>query len=223
MFFERRKEQQPAPIEINEDERRRSTDRVLNDTVDILNMSEVQDALERLNMGRLPGLLDQVYVPTIENGEVDANRRDFVPIVSLYPREKLSFKDPERSIPTSENIISLNTNGEDADGVTLMKPQTLVALPQARHTHVSAPLSTIHELAHVHQQSHPVNPAAYERFPYLGSPGEVEALNVEAVVARVLSKSRNTKWSKNSKLFNEITRHINSQQRPVIPEKEFHL
>ena len=195
--------------EPDEAQRRRATDDVLSQTLEIANMPEVQDALERLGMGRLPHLLDKMYVPSVENGTIKADKgTSFVPIVSIYPHETLSLDNTP---------VSLAAGRQEADGMTIARPHTLVALAQSNARNPTAPLVTIHEGAHVHQnQYHTVNNAAYERHQNLGSPKEVEALNVEAVVADVLMASRKSRWYKNPRILTPLTAQIRSKQ-PVIP------
>lgn len=210
MFFERSRDKITA--QPNEYERRRSTDNVLNQTSDILQMPEVQDALGRLSMSRIPNLLQKMYVPFVENGEIIANRStDLVPIVSIFPKEKLTLKNTPVSMDLYDNII----------GMTIDRPQILVALAQKNANNPTAPMTAIHELAHVHQLTYKtVNRAAYVRYPHFGSPKEVEALNVEAVVANVLISSRNNRWSGNTRILTDLTRQIRSRL-PVFPASDF--
>jgi len=193
----------------DEAQRRRATDNVLSQTLEIANMPEVQDALERLGMGRLPHLLDKMYVPTVENGTIGANKsNDFIPLVSIYPHETLSLNNAP---------VSLYTGRQEADGMTLAQPRPLVALAQSNANSPTAPLVAIHEGAHVHQNRyHTVNNAPYERYRNFGSPKEVEALNVEAVVADVLIASRRSRWYGNSRILTPLSAQIRSRP-PIIP------
>jgi hypothetical protein len=193
----------------DEAQRRRATDDVLGQTLEIADMPEVQDALERLGMGRLPHLLDKMYVPNVENGTIKADKgSNFIPLVSIYPHETLSLDNAP---------VSLAAGRQEADGMTLAQPRPLVALAQSNASSPTAPLVAIHEGTHVHQNRyHTVNNAPYERHRNLGSPKEVEALNVEAVVADVLIASRKSRWYKNPRILTPLTAQIRSKQ-PVIP------
>ena len=195
--------------EPNEAQRRRSTDDVLNQTLEIANMPEVQDALERLGMGRLPHVLDKMYVPSVENGTINANKgKNFIPLVSIYPHETLLLDN---------SPVSLMAGRQEAAGMTLARPQPLVALAQSNANSPTAPLTVIHEGAHAHQNKYDtVNKAAYERYRNLGSPKEVEALNVEAVVADVLIASRKSRWYGNPRILTPLSAQIRSKP-PVIP------
>ena len=195
--------------EPDEAQRRRATDDVLGQTLEIADMPEVQDALERLGMGRLPHLLDKMYIPTVEDGKINANKgSNFIPLVSIYPHETLSLDN---------SPVSLMNGRQEAAGMTLAKPETLVALAQSNAKNPSAPLAAIHEVAHVHQNKfHTVNKTPYERYQNFGEPKEVEALNVEAVVADVLIASRKSRWYHNARILTPLTAQIRSKQ-PVIP------
>lgn len=195
------------PVQINEAERRRATDNVVNETGEILSLPEVQDSLERLAVGKLPNLLQRIYVPEVNSGHITSSEKGLVPIVSLYPGESLAL---------NQTLISLGK--EKAAGVTFSEPEIVVALDQTHIRDDSAPLTLIHELTHVHQQTNPIHEAPFRRYPYFGGAAEAEALNVEAVVARVLVSSKNTRWSDNTKLFSEISRQINKKP-PVFPTR----
>lgn len=206
--------QEKYPIQPNESQRRRSTDAVVNESSDILEMAEVQDALERLNVGRLPNLLQKIYIPEVEGGHISANRgTQYIPVVSLYPREKLEVKN---------NFVSLDSGGGvDALGITISNPQTLIGLAQANANHPTASMALVHELAHAHQIAYnTVNDAAYNRYPHFGSRREVEALNVEAVVASILMKSHDSRWAGNQRLLTPFTKIIRSKQ-PVISGSKY--
>ena len=172
-------------------------------------MSEVQDALERLSLGRVPNLLQKLYVPTVQNGQIDAHKStNYIPLVSLYPNETLNIKNKS---------ISLDTGGFDYLGVTIGQPQTLVGLAQSNANSPTAPITLVHELTHAHQLIfNTVNPAAHKRYPNFGGPKEAESLNAEAVVADVLIKSNNPRWKNNYKMLTTFTRQIRSKP-PVFP------
>lgn len=193
----------------DESQRRRDTDSVLNQASEILEMSEVQDALERLNLGRVPNLLQRLYVPCVDHGQIDADKNNsFIPIVSIYPHETLSIQ---------HRPISLNSGGSDALGVTIGQPQTLVGLAQSNANNPTAPITLVHELTHAHQLIYDtVDQAAYKRFPRFGGPKEAESLNAEAVIADVLIKSNNRRWKGNYRILTTFTSQIRSKP-PVFP------
>ena len=68
----------------------------------------------------------------------------------------------------------------------------------------------------MYQQTHEINEAAYKRYPHFGGAAEAEALNIEAVLARTLIRSHDTRWTNNKKLFSEITYQIDKRP-PVNP------
>ena len=221
MFFGTAKEKQPTTI--NEALRRRTTDNVLNEAGDMLHTSAVQDALEEIRLPHLSETINRMYVPTISDGEIHATRRGFVPLISIYPNEKLHFDTESAGMVASHTEISLlhTTRTPEALGKTYRTPMAAVALAMVNAQNANAPLVAIHELAHVYQHSHAVDMSVYDTYRDIAPQAEeLQALNVESVVARALVGMRGSRWENNFRLFTQLSKELDSRPPLIRSDKK---
>ncbi|MFZ1302192.1 MAG: hypothetical protein WAQ27_06505 [Candidatus Microsaccharimonas sp.] len=220
MFSRRSQEKFEAPI--NEAARRLISEDYIAQGAEVLALPEVQDQLDHIKVGGLPGILDRVYIPEVEDGIIHLKSdQSLIPVVSMGPKEKLTVLDASGKadlISIANDPGNFHGFNQEVRGATHSSPQTIMSFNTRHSKHPAKPLTFIHEAAHAYQLENGVNPEAHERYSHFALAPEAEALNVEAVVAGILMKSYHSKWRDNRALLTPLTAKIRSKP-PVFPEE----